>query len=252
MHDFWVPSNAYEHTYGRYIPQRWSKKTLTEVNFTHTVYGMDSKSYCNVCIALSMEFCLILWVVDYSRFRIWNFSANLTLKAFVFIVNFLLGVEKNQNFVSVLCPWKWKGMYAVKFIRRTLCFYASVLNIMTSQKCRILACLAWQPTHAIYVSCKCWHFVTSISFCIMHCKEIWIYVFLEKELHVLSRKFRHSCVCERSVYSHVRFIYFPAAVLADRSGEYINRSQKYECWNWDCSRAVPFVSNFRYCVFAVC
>jgi len=46
-------------------------------------------------IALSMEFCLILWVIDYSRFRIRNFSANLNLKAFVFKVNFLLGVEKN-------------------------------------------------------------------------------------------------------------------------------------------------------------
>jgi hypothetical protein len=37
-------------------------------------------------------------------------------------------------------------------------------------------------------------------------------------------------------------------------GKY-NRSQKHECWNWDCGTAVPvlgiFVSNFRYCVFAV-
>ncbi len=35
----------------------------------------------------------------------------------------------------------------------------------------------------------------------------------------------------------------------------INHSQKHECRNWDCSRTVPFleifVSNFRYCVFAV-
>ncbi len=35
--------------------------------------------------------------------------------------------------------------------------------------------------------------------------------------------------------------------------EYINRSQKHECRNWDLGRAVPFlgifVSNFRYCVF---
>ncbi len=38
--------------------------------------------------------------------------------------------------------------------------------------------------------------------------------------------------------------------------EYMNRSQKHECRNWDCSRAVPFlgifVSNFRYSVFEVC
>jgi hypothetical protein len=60
--------------------------------------------------------------------------------------------------------------------------------------------------------------------------------------------FPHSFVCERSIYSHVRPTYFPE--------KYITRSQKHECRNWDCSRAVPFlemfVSNFRYCVFAVC
>jgi hypothetical protein len=36
---------------------------------------------------------------------------------------------------------------------------------------------------------------------------------------------------------------------------YINRSQKHECRNWDCGRAVSFLgiffSNFRYFVFAV-
>ncbi len=38
-------------------------------------------------------------------------------------------------------------------------------------------------------------------------------------------------------------------------GIYINRSQTYECGNWDGGRAIPFldifVSNFRYCVFAM-
>jgi hypothetical protein len=42
---------------------------------------------------------------------------------------------------------------------------------------------------------------------------------------------------------------------ADRSKEYINRSQKHECRNRDCSRAVPFlgifISNFQHCVFAL-
>ncbi len=68
-------------------------------------------------------------------------------------------------------------------------------------------------------------------------------------------QFPHSCVRERSIYFHVRPTYFPAAKQADRSEEYINHSQKYEFGNQDCSRAVPFleifVSNFRYCVFAV-
>jgi hypothetical protein len=31
----------------------------------------------------------------------------------------------------------------------------------------------------------------------------------------------------------------------------MNRSQKHECRNWDCGRAVPLFSNIRYCVFAV-
>jgi hypothetical protein len=35
----------------------------------------------------------------------------------------------------------------------------------------------------------------------------------------------------------------------------MNRSQKQECRNWDSSHAIPFlgifVSNFRYCVFAL-
>jgi hypothetical protein len=45
-------------------------------------------------------------------------------------------------------------------------------------------------------------------------------------------QFSHSCVCER--YSYVRPTSFPAAEEADRSEEYINRSQKHECRSWDC------------------
>jgi hypothetical protein len=48
---------------------------------------------------------------------------------------------------------------------------------------------------------------------------------------------------------------FLAAEYADRSWEYINRTEKHECRKWDCGRAVPFlriyVSNFRYSFFAV-
>ncbi len=38
--------------------------------------------------------------------------------------------------------------------------------------------------------------------------------------------------------------------------ECTNPSQTHECGNWDCGRAIPFlgifVSNFRFCFFAVC
>ncbi len=56
---------------------------------------------------------------------------------------------------------------------------------------------------------------------------------------------------------------FPEGEKEGRSWEYINRSQAHECGNWDCVRAIPylgilipllriFVSDFRYCFFAVC
>ncbi len=57
------------------------------------------------------------------------------------------------------------------------------------------------------------------------------------------------------IYSQVRSTYFPAAEWADRSWEYMNRSQTHECGNWDWGCAISFlvisVSNFQYCVFAV-
>ncbi len=64
----------------------------------------------------------------------------------------------------------------------------------------------------------------------VHCKENPIYV-LKKLRH--QPQFPHSCFSERFIYSHDRFTYFPAAEQADRSWEYIDRSQKHECRNWD-------------------
>ncbi len=40
-------------------------------------------------------------------------------------------------------------------------------------------------------------------------------------------QFPRSCASERSIYSHIRLTYIPAAEQADRSEEYINRSQKH-------------------------
>ncbi len=63
-------------------------------------------------------------------------------------------------------------------------------------------------------------------------------------------QFPCSCVCERFIYSQDRSTYFPES----RTGRpivgilYINRSQTFECGNWDWGRAIPFlgiiVSNF--------
>jgi hypothetical protein len=46
---------------------------------------------------------------------------------------------------------------------------------------------------------------------ILHCKEIRIHVFPEKELRGLSPYFHIHGVSERSIYSHVQPTYFPAA-----------------------------------------
>ncbi len=54
----------------------------------------------------------------------------------------------------------------------------------------------------------------------------------------LQSQFLHSCFCDRFIYSHDRSAYSAAG---DRSWEYINRSQKYECGSWDWGRAVSFL-----------
>jgi|LakMenE18May11ns_1017448.scaffolds.fasta_scaffold9346049_1 hypothetical protein len=61
-----------------------------------------------------------------------------------------------------------------------------------------------------------------------------------------------------SNYGHLKRIGPPIFLQQNRQTdlwEYINRSQKQECRNWDCGCAVLFlgifVSNFRYCVLAV-
>ncbi len=75
-------------------------------------------------------------------------------------------------------------------------------------------------------------------------------MFLSWELRGLSPNFHiHVSVSDLyTVYSYVRSTYFPAVEWADRSRESINRSQKHECGNWNCGRAIPFlgifVSNF--------
>ncbi len=44
-------------------------------------------------------------------------------------------------------------------------------------------------------------------------------------------QFQHSCVCELFIGIG---LHISSAEMADRSWEYINRSQTHECGNWDC------------------
>ncbi len=90
--------------------------------------------------------------------------------------------------------------------------------------------------------------------CIVHCKEIWIVVFPDKELRGLSHNFLiHVCLWAIYIFPRSAHLFSYSRTGRDRSEEYINCTWRHECKNWDCSRAVPFlgifVSNFRYCVF---
>ncbi len=78
---------------------------------------------------------------------------------------------------------------------------------------------------------------------------------------------KRNCAPQSNVHIHVSVsdsYIFPGSVhifSCSRIGrrivgiQYINRSQTHECGNFDWGRAIPFlwifVSNFRYCVFAV-
>jgi hypothetical protein len=46
-------------------------------------------------------------------------------------------------------------------------------------------------------------------------------------------QFLHSYICERFIYFQDWTVYFEEAKYVDRLLEYINRSQTYECRNWD-------------------
>ncbi len=96
---------------------------------------------------------------------------------------------------------------------------------------------------------------SGITGLIIHCNEDPIYVFLFWELRGLSLNF-HIHVSVSDLYIPRIRPHIPcSSIQADRSWEYINRSQTHECGNWDCCRAIPFlrifVSNFRYWFFAV-
>jgi hypothetical protein len=89
-----------------------------------------------------------------------------------------------------------------------------------------------------------------------YCKEIWIYVFPKRKLCGLSPNFH--------IHVSVSEIYIPTVrstfvFSCNRIGRPIREIYKWLTEtlfsNWNCRRAVPFlgifVSNIRYCVFAV-
>ncbi len=87
-----------------------------------------------------------------------------------------------------------------------------------------------------------------------HCNENPFYVFPEKEFRSLRPNFHiHVSVCDEYIYSQDRSTFSCRRIGRPIVGIY--QLLRYECGNWDWGRAIPFlgifVSNFRYCVFAV-
>jgi hypothetical protein len=87
----------------------------------------------------------------------------------------------------------------------------------------------------------------------LYCNENSIYVFMWPQ-----SKFSHSCVCERFIYSQYRSTYFSCSRIGrPMVGIYqiTHRHMNVYCRIWDWGCAIPFlgifVSNFRYCLFAV-
>ncbi len=64
-------------------------------------------------------------------------------------------------------------------------------------------------------------------------------------------QFPHLCVCEWSIYSHILSTSFPAAEYADRSEEYINRSQKHECRNCNSFPGNSYFGFSVLCLYAI-
>ncbi len=65
-------------------------------------------------------------------------------------------------------------------------------------------------------------------------------------------RFLHSCICDRFIYSQDRSAYLAAAKQAERSWEYINRSQIQECGNWETEHynSLLEITRLRGCAFS--
>jgi hypothetical protein len=83
----------------------------------------------------------------------------------------------------------------------------------------------------------------------MHCNENPIYVFLFWELRGLSPNF-HIYVSVSDL-SQGRSTYFPAAELANRSWEYINRSQTQGCGKLGLCPRNSFYEEYVFRIFGI-
>ncbi len=76
----------------------------------------------------------------------------------------------------------------------------------------------------------------------IHCEEIWIYVFPEKKLCGFSLNFQF--LWANYIFPRLAYLFSCSRIGRPIRGiQYINRSQKHNCRNWDCS--LPLASSLE-------
>jgi hypothetical protein len=87
-------------------------------------------------------------------------------------------------------------------------------------------------------------------------KKFW-FMYFRKGIVKPQSQFHITFMCLRAIFILKRSVYLFSCSRIGKPirGIYINRSQKHECRNWDCSHEDPllaiYVSNFRYCLCSV-
>ncbi len=103
------------------------------------------------------------------------------------------------------------------------------------------------------MTCRCHCPFWEGSYCVANCKKVpFIYSFSGNSAASAPIS---TFICLWAIYIVPGSVYiFPPAEKGDRSWEYINRSQRHECGNWDWGPGIPFlgifVSKFPYFLFA--
>ncbi len=134
-----------------------------------------------------------------------------------------------------------------------------------------LVCLRWVPLGNFYFNRRFvfksiytgseFHFsFFFLLYCTVHCKEDPIYVFPEIKRCAASFTisiFIHLWAIYKRIYSQDRSTCFAAAKVVDQSWDNINRSQIYDCRNWEWGRAFSLLGIFLFqfsvkCLCSVC
>ncbi len=178
-----------------------------------------------------------------------------SIGVFPFLKNF---GKKMQKFCKIFFSVRYVlGISAIAVdpsVADRLLLLASLLLSLLCDMSGIMVCLLWllRLDSSINSSINFWRHAG-----ILNCSENLIYVFPDKELRGLSPNLH--------IHVPVNHLYIPRIGphifqqryrQTDRGNICRSCSQTHERGYWDSGRSIPFlgifVSNFRYCVFAVC